>query len=68
MRCAWAARKTSRFGKEYVLPAFGLHCGVVEKQSLLEAPDPVARCQLLLRLIEFQKAESELPYAPKMIN
>ncbi len=48
--------------------AFGLDCGFVEKQSLLETPDPVARCQLLLRLIEFHRAESGLPYTPKMIN
>ena len=41
---------------------------VLEKQSLLEAPDPLARCELLLRLIEFRRAESELPEGPKSVN
>ena len=48
--------------------AFGLDCGFVEKQSLLEAPDPGARAALLRRLLEFHKAEASLPDAPKMVN
>ena len=48
--------------------AFGLDCGFPEKQGLLEAPDPVSRCGLLIRLLEFRRAESELSYAPKGVN
>ncbi len=47
---------------------FGLDCGFVERQSLLEAPDPSARAALLLRLLEFHKAEAGLPDTPKMVN
>ena len=48
--------------------ALGLECGVVEKQGLLEAPDPLERCRLLLRLLEFREAERRLTSPPKMIN
>lgn len=48
--------------------AFGLDCGFLEKQSLLEAPDPLARAGLLARLLEFHKAEAGLPYPPRNLN
>ena len=48
--------------------AFGLDASPIEKQGLLESPDPLARCEALARLIEFRRAESELSYAPKNIN
>ena len=48
--------------------AFGLDCGFVEKQGLLETPDPVARCELLLRLLEFHRAEAELGYTARNVN
>jgi Lon protease-like protein len=48
--------------------AFGLDTSFVEKQSLLEAPGPLARCALLARLLEFRQAETELPNAPKSLN
>ena len=48
--------------------AFGLNCGFVEKQGLLEAPDPVARCEMLLHLLEFHRAETELGYTARNVN
>lgn len=48
--------------------AFGLDCGFVEKQGLLEAADPVERCELLVRLLEFHRAEADLPYTPRNVN
>ena len=48
--------------------SFGLNCGMVEKQSLLEASDPVARTRLLARLIEFKMAEARLGEAPQGVN
>jgi Lon protease-like protein len=48
--------------------AYGLDCGFVEKQGLLEAPDPVTRARLLVQILAFRRAESELPYAPKGVN
>jgi hypothetical protein len=37
--------------------AFGLDCSPVEKQGLLESRDAVERIELLIRLIEFRRAE-----------
>lgn len=48
--------------------SFGLDCPFVEKQSLLEAPEPAARCRLLVQLLAFRRAESELADAPKSLN
>lgn len=48
--------------------AFGLDCSTMEKQSLLEAPDPVTRCRLLAGLIEFRRAENAVPDAPRSVN
>jgi len=48
--------------------AFGLNCSMIEKQSLLEAPDPLARASLLRRLLEFRDAERRLPDSPKNVN
>ena len=48
--------------------AFGLNCGVVEKQSLLEAPDPLERARLLARLVEFKTAEERLPNDLDAVN
>jgi hypothetical protein len=47
---------------------FGLDCPTLEKQSLLETVDPVARSELLLRLIRFRIAEARLPEGPKSVN
>ena len=48
--------------------ASGLDCSMVEKQGLLEAPDPLERCRLLLRLLQFREAERRLPNSPKIVN
>ena len=48
--------------------AFGIDRPPLEKQSLLEAPDPLARAHLLGRLFEFRDAESQLSFAPKNVN
>src|SRR5262245_11179707 len=45
--------------------AFGLDGPMLEKQSLLECDDPLARAELLLRVLEFRIAEARLPEAPK---
>ncbi len=48
--------------------AFGLDCPTLEKQSVLEADDPLARSDLLLRLLSFRIAEARLPEGPKSVN
>ncbi len=48
--------------------AFGLDCPTLEKQSLLEAADPVVQGELLLRLLIFRIAEARLPEGPKSVN
>ena len=48
--------------------SFGLDCPTLEKQSLLEAVDPVAQGELLLRLLSFRIAEARLPEGPKSVN
>ena len=48
--------------------AFGLDCSVVEKQSLLEAQQPLARAELLAQLLTFRQAESGLAEAPRSVN
>ena len=48
--------------------AFGLDCPTLEKQSLLEAVDAVALCDLLLRLLTFHIAEARLPEGAKSVN
>jgi Lon protease-like protein len=48
--------------------AFGLDCPTLEKQSLLEANDPVVQGELLLRLLIFRIAEARLPEGPKRVN
>jgi Lon protease-like protein len=48
--------------------AFGIDRPVLEKQSLLEAPDPLTRAHLLRGLFEFREAESQLSFAPKNVN
>ena len=48
--------------------AFGIDCGLVEKQSLLETADPLARAQLLIQLLDFQLAAARLPDRPDGLN
>ncbi len=48
--------------------AFGLDCPTLEKQSLLEALDPVVQGELLKRLLVFRIAEARLPDGPKSVN
>lgn len=48
--------------------AFGLDCPTLEKQSLLEADDPVVQGELLLRVLIFRIAEARLPEGPKSVN
>jgi Lon protease-like protein len=48
--------------------AFGIDRPSLEKQSLLEAPDPLARAHLLGRLFEFREAESQLSFPSKNVN
>jgi hypothetical protein len=48
--------------------AFGLDGSPLEKQSLLESADPLARSELLLRLLRFRIAEARLPEGPKSLN
>jgi len=48
--------------------AFGLDGSTLEKQSLLESPDALARSELLLRLLSFRIAEARLPEGPKSLN
>ncbi len=48
--------------------AFGVDCNLVEKQSLLEAANPLERARLLLQLLDFQLAAARLPEAHDTIN
>ncbi len=48
--------------------AFGIDCGLVEKQSLLETVDPLARARLLIQLLDFQLAAARLPDRPDRLN
>ncbi|MEE9279619.1 MAG: LON peptidase substrate-binding domain-containing protein [Myxococcota bacterium] len=48
--------------------AFGIDCSLVEKQSLLEAADPLERARLLLQLLDFQVAAARLPQPHDTIN
>ena len=48
--------------------AFGLDGPTLEKQSLLESADALARAELLLRVLEFRIAEARLPDGPKTLN
>ena len=48
--------------------AFGLDGPMLEKQSLLESADALARAELLLRVLEFRIAEARLPEGPKTLN
>ena len=48
--------------------AFGIDRPPLEKQSLLEAPDPLTRAHLLSGLFAFREAESQLSFAPKNVN
>jgi Lon protease-like protein len=48
--------------------AFGVDCGLVEKQSLLETADPLARARLLIQLLDFQLAAARLPDRPDSLN
>ena len=48
--------------------AFGLDCPTLEKQSLLEADDPIVQGELLLHLMIFRIAEARLPEGPKSVN
>ena len=48
--------------------AFGLDGPMLEKQSLLESADPLARAELLLRVLAFRIAEARLPEGPKTLN
>jgi hypothetical protein len=48
--------------------AFGLDGSMLEKQSLLESADPVARAELLLGLLRFRIAAARLPEGPKSLN
>jgi Lon protease-like protein len=47
--------------------AFGLDCGAVEKQGLLEGSDARERIELLIRLIEFRRAE-RATRGPRTVN
>jgi Lon protease-like protein len=47
--------------------AFGLDCGAVEKQGLLEGRDARERIELLIRLIEFRRAE-RATRGPRTVN
>jgi Lon protease-like protein len=48
--------------------AFGLDGPGLEKQSLLESTDPMARSELLLRVLELRIAEARLPDGPQSVN
>jgi hypothetical protein len=48
--------------------SFGLDCPTLEKQSLLEAPTPIAQAELLLRILIIRIAEARLPEGPKIVN
>ena len=48
--------------------SFGLDCPTLEKQSLLEAANPVVQGELLLRILIIRIAEARLPEGPKIVN
>jgi len=48
--------------------AFGLDCTPIEKQALLEATSPVERCERLVDLLAFRRAELGLPTAPRTFH
>ena len=48
--------------------SLGLDVPMIEKQGLLEAPDPLTRSRLLSQLLAFRRAESELVYSSKSMN
>jgi Lon protease-like protein len=48
--------------------AFGIDATPLEKQGLLEAPDALARCHMLIQLLEFRRAESRLPESSRDLN
>lgn len=48
--------------------AFGVESDPLEKQGLLEAPDPLARATLLHKLLEFRLAAGGLPEPPRTLN
>ena len=48
--------------------AFGLNCGVVEKQGILETEGPLERIELLIRVMEFQRAEQTAGGGPQTLN
>jgi len=48
--------------------AFGLDCTPIEKQALLEAASPVERCERLVELLTFRRAELGLPSAPRTLH
>ncbi len=48
--------------------AFGLDCGVVEKQGLLESEPGPARVELLIRLVEMRRAERAAAAGSRSLN
>ncbi len=48
--------------------SFGLDCPTLEKQSLLEAADPLAQGEILRRVLIIRIAEARLPDGPKIVN
>ncbi len=48
--------------------AFRIDCGLIEKQGLLEASNPLERARLLIQLLDFQLADARLPERPQSIN
>ena len=50
------------------LLCFALDSEILERQSLLEALDPVERGRLLLRLLEFRRAAERLPDSTQLRN
>jgi Lon protease-like protein len=48
--------------------AFGLNCGVVEKQGMLETDGALERIELLIRVMEFQRAEHAAGGGSQSVN
>ena len=48
--------------------SLGLDVPMIEKQGLLEAPDPLSRSLLLSQLLAFRRAESELAHGSRSVN
>ncbi|HTO06932.1 MAG TPA: LON peptidase substrate-binding domain-containing protein [Myxococcota bacterium] len=48
--------------------AFGLDGPSLERQSLLESSDPMARSELLARVLSIRVAEARLPDGPQSVN